>query len=419
MLTAADPKRLKIATFLAFMLIPLSGLLTDIYLPSFPAMSRDLGVAESQIQLTLSCFLLSYGLGQLFVGSILDSLGRYKIGLYALAIAVISSLLIGFSRDIYVICGLRIIQGFSVATIVVSKRALFVDMYSGEKLKNYLSYFTVVWSSGPIIAPFLGGFLEKHFGWQSNFYFLAAYGLLMLVLEMIYSGETLAEKQPFKHRSVLKVYKMMLSNANFILGIFILGLAYSVVMVFSMSGPFIIEHTLHYSAVTIGYCALLLGVSWMIGGLLGKQLINWEYKYKVFAFSVFQLIFIGIMIFSGLFQQNIFTLVGFAFLIHICSGFIFNVYFTAGLMAFPKNAGASGGLLGGAIYILTSILSFVISTSGEINTQIDLGWRYLTMSLLLSIGVIAWNYNRNKELKIFNAKNIQNFEDKNPTSDFG
>ena len=418
MLTAADPKRLKIATVLAFMLIPLSGLLTDIYLPSFPAMSRDLGVAESQIQLTLSCFLMSYGVGQLFIGSVMDSFGRYKIGMAALAIAIISSLLIGFSKDIFIICILRVIQGLSVATIVVSKRALFVDMYTGEKLKNYLSYFTVVWSTGPIIAPFLGGFLEKHFGWQSNFYFLAAYGLIMLVLELIYSGETLKEREPFKLRSVIKIYKMMLSNANFVLGIVILGFAYSIVMVFSMSGPFIIEHTLHYSAVTIGYCALLLGVSWMIGGLIGKQLINWEHKYKVLAFAILQLFLISVMIFSGFWHQDIFSLIGFAFLIHICSGFIFNIYFTRGLMAFPNNAAASGGLLGGAIYVLTSIFSFIISVIGTIDTQIDLGYRYLSISVLLLIGILAWNANRNKKLKVFNAAKIQEFEEKNPSSDF-
>ena len=54
--------------FLAFLLIPLSGIGTDIYLPSMPAMAQSLGASASQIQLTLTLFIAGYGLGQLVVG---------------------------------------------------------------------------------------------------------------------------------------------------------------------------------------------------------------------------------------------------------------------------------------------------------------------------------------------------------------
>ncbi len=398
MLTLASPQRKKTATLLAFMLIPLSGLVTDIYLPSFPAMARDLGLLEKNIQLTLSCFLLSYGIGQLFIGSLLDSIGRYKPSLIALIILVISSVLIGISRDLFIICFLRVIQGFSIATIVVAKRAFFVDLYSGDKLKHYLSYFTIAWSCGPIVAPFLGGYLEKAFGWQSNFYFLAFYALLLFVLELMYSGETLAVKKPFKGLEVLQIYKMMLSSGNFVLGILILGLSYSVVMVFSMAGPFIIEHTFNFNAVTIGYCALLLGVSWMIGGLLGKKSIHWNFRAKVIGFALFQLFLIGVMIGIGQYYQNLPLLMFFAFIIHICSGFIFNVYFTRSMIAFPNNAGIAGGLLGGLIYVLTSILSYVVSSTGSLKTQNDIAWRYLSMSVLLFLVILLWMRLRDKRV---------------------
>ena len=43
--------------------------------------------------------------------------------------------------------------------------------------------FTIVWSTGPILAPFFGGYLETAFGWQSNFYFLAAFALVIALLK--------------------------------------------------------------------------------------------------------------------------------------------------------------------------------------------------------------------------------------------
>ena len=75
---AIKAKHQNIATLLAFALIPLSGFATDIYIPSLPTMAGDLHVSSIQVQLTLSLFLISYGVSQLFIGSVLDSFGRYK-----------------------------------------------------------------------------------------------------------------------------------------------------------------------------------------------------------------------------------------------------------------------------------------------------------------------------------------------------
>ena len=174
-----------VATILAFALIPLSGFATDIYIPSLPTMARDLQVGSIEVQLTLSLFLISYGVSQLFVGSFLDSFGRYKPGLYALVIFALSCLVIATTRNIYLIYLMRIIHGLTVGIIVVAKRAYFVDVYSGEKLKHYLSLFTIIWSAGPIVAPFVGGYLQTAFGWESNFYLLAGMALIFALLEFM------------------------------------------------------------------------------------------------------------------------------------------------------------------------------------------------------------------------------------------
>ncbi len=111
MLREASEKRKKIISILGFFSIPISGFVTDIYLPSFPSMAKSLIVPESSIQLTLTCFLLSYGLSQLFIGSILDAIGRYYPKIVALFVVLITSLVIASTDSILLICFLRIIQG--------------------------------------------------------------------------------------------------------------------------------------------------------------------------------------------------------------------------------------------------------------------------------------------------------------------
>ncbi|MBA5792546.1 MFS transporter [Flavobacterium sp. xlx-214] len=388
MLQHTSEKRKKIATIIAFASVPLSGFMTDIYLPSFPSMAKDLAVPEHDVQLTLTVFLLSYGVSQLFIGSILDSIGRYKPKLIALVVLILCSIFISLSSSITAISLLRMVQGVAISLMVVANRAFFVDMYQGEKLKNYLSYFTIVWSCGPIIAPFLGGYLEKLFTWHANFYFLAIYGSILLILDLIFSGETLMNKKKFNLKEVTALYRSMLGNTMFILGIITLGIAYSVVMVFNITGPFIIENAFHQNSVVIGYCTLILGFSWMIGGILSKKLAHYSFKKRILFPALLQVVLIAILLGIGLGYENLYLLVGFAFAIHICSGFLYTIFFTTSMLYFPNNAGIAGGLLGGLVYVITSITSYVISNFGHVNTQLDLTWRYLIMSALLLI--VVW-----------------------------
>src|SRR5258705_12214068 len=110
-------ERQPIATLLALALIPLSGFAIDIYVPSLPDMGADLHTGSSWVQLTITVFLISYGISQLFVGSILDSFGRFNIALSSLIVFSASCVVIAVTHNIYLICCMRVIHGITVAAI--------------------------------------------------------------------------------------------------------------------------------------------------------------------------------------------------------------------------------------------------------------------------------------------------------------
>ena len=399
MLREASEQRKRLATILAFCSIPLSGFVTDIYLPSFPSMAKGLAVSEQDIQLTLTCYLLSYGISQIFVGSLLDNIGRYKPRLVALLILIITNLSITQMDSVFYICIMRIIQGMAISTLVVATRAIFIDIYDETKRQYYLSYFTIVWSCGPILAPFLGGYLEKLFNWHANFYFLAIYAGVLLILDLCISGESIPEKKRFNLSDTLSLYKMMLSEKRFMIGTLILGLSYSIVMIFNIAGPFLIENTFGYGSVVIGYCTLVLGFSWMLGGIIGKKRMHLDLKPKALKPSLVQLSLIAVLLITTIWIENLPLLIGFLFLIHICSGTLFNNFFTTTMLQFPNNAGTAGGLMGGLVYVLTSFVTLIISSTGAITTPTALGVRYLitAVALLLAILYIIKLYNREKQ----------------------
>lgn len=371
-----------IATLLAFAVIPMSGLATDIYLPSMPNMALELHQPETRIQLTLTLFLISYGITQFFAGSVVDSYGRYRVSLISLALFVVSFLVTALTKDIMVIYAMRIVQGALSGFAVVSKRAFFVDVYEGEKRKHYLSIMTIVWSVGPIIAPFLGGYLQKLFGWQSNFYVLAGYSLLLLILELLFSGETLKVKKPFFLNFVLKEYDMMFRSKDFFYGMLMCGISYAMVIFFNLCGAFIIEHKMGYSEVVAGYVSLILGFAWMSGGFLGKFLIEKAFLPKIRNANFIQLFLILLMIFCSFFLSNLYTLVAFAFVIHVTAGFIFNNYFAYCIGRFPESAGIAGGLTGGVAFIITSAVSYGIVAILKPSIQLEVAEGYLILGVL-------------------------------------
>ncbi|QOW10371.1 multidrug effflux MFS transporter [Kaistella flava (ex Peng et al. 2021)] len=371
-----------IATVLAFAVIPMSGLATDIYLPSMPNMAIELQQPETKIQLTLTLFLISYGITQFFAGSVVDSYGRYRVTLVSLGLFMLSFLVTALTKDIMVIYAMRILQGVLAGFAIVSKRAFFVDVFEGEQRKHYLSVMTIVWSVGPIIAPFLGGYLQKLFGWQSNFYLLAGYSFLLLIFEILFSGETLKVKKPFLINFVLKEYDMMFRSKDFFYGMLMCGVSYAMVIFFNLCGAFIIEHKMGYSEVVVGYVSLILGLAWMSGGFIGKFLIDKDFLPKNRFANYTQLSVILLMISCSFFLNNIYTLVAFAFVIHVTAGFIFNNYFAYCLGRFPNSAGVAGGLTGGVSYIITSAVSYSIVAILRPTVQLDVAEGYLIMGIL-------------------------------------
>lgn len=86
--------------WLAFVLGALAAfgpLSIDMYLPSFPTLSKTLHASTSLVQLSLTACLLGLSMGQLLAGSVSDVYGRRRPLLAGLAVYAAASLLCAFS----------------------------------------------------------------------------------------------------------------------------------------------------------------------------------------------------------------------------------------------------------------------------------------------------------------------------------
>lgn len=396
-------------TLIALSLIPLSGFAMDVFIPSLPDMAKHFSASPGAIQLTLSIFITSYGISQLLAGGFVDSFGRFYPNLLSMLVFSAASFVIAYTDSLQLIYWMRAIQGLTVAVIIVSKRAYFVDMFSGEKLKKYTSLFSVIWAIAPIVAPFLGGFFQTTWGWRSNFIFLGYFGLAFLVIELIIGGESMKVKQSFRLRPIVSIYSAMLKTQDFTSGMIILGLSYAMILIYGMSSPFLIENKLHFSASVTGYCSLFSGLSVFIGGTLSRMFIQKPFFRKLIFASSLQLVAVALFIPVAFYTQNIFTLLFFVFLIHSAGGFIFNNFLSYCLIRFPQHAGKASGLVGGGFSIVTSVLSSILVSTLTITNQMALGAAYGVLSVLVFVLLIKtkWGHAAQNDEKLEDAGTVK------------
>ncbi|WP_448634417.1 hypothetical protein [Pedobacter panaciterrae] len=137
--------------------------------------------------------------------------------------------------------------------------------------------------------------------------------------------------------------------------------------------------------MSLGYSSLILGFAWMVGGFIGKATINKPFLKKMIVNLGLQILFVLLMFISIQFISSIYTLIFFAFLIHVTAGYIFNNYFTFCLGRFPKNAGIASGLTDGVTYVIVSFLSYSVISFLPAKDEHNLNSSYLLLAVISGI----------------------------------
>ena len=131
------------------MLMPLS---IDMYLPSFLAIANDFSVDISQVQLTLSSYVIGFAIGQLFYGPMADSLGRKNIIIWGVIAFAIAAALCAMVQSIDQLIMLRFFHGLAAASASVVISALMRDMFHKEEFSRMMSFVMLVMTIAPLLA---------------------------------------------------------------------------------------------------------------------------------------------------------------------------------------------------------------------------------------------------------------------------
>ncbi|NBQ89197.1 MAG: MFS transporter, partial [Betaproteobacteria bacterium] len=155
------------ASFVVLLLALLMGsqpVTTDLYLPSLPALARDLGAGMGQTQLTLTALLLSFGLSQLLLGPLADRFGRRPVLIGGLALYTAASLGNALAPDIESLVATRALQGIAMGAAVVCARAMIRDLYAPQDGARVMAKALGGLGVIALLSPLAGGLLAPLVG---------------------------------------------------------------------------------------------------------------------------------------------------------------------------------------------------------------------------------------------------------------
>jgi len=211
----------------------------DAYLPAFGGIQSSLEATPLQIQQTLSGYLFAFGLMFLFHGALSDSFGRRPVILVALVVYTGASAAAAVTGSVHGLIAWRVVQGLSVGAGMVVGRAMIRDLLGPEDAQRLMSMVTLFFGLAPAVAPIIGGWLFAELGWRSIFWFLAAVGIVLVVVSWKLLPETLppTARHSFHPMVLLKGYEEVGANLRFLLLSLAVGFNFNAFFLYIVSAP--------------------------------------------------------------------------------------------------------------------------------------------------------------------------------------
>ncbi|GAD79537.1 multidrug effflux MFS transporter [Vibrio ezurae] len=333
--------------YLFLLLIIVSPMAIDIYLPAFPQMAQNLNSPINDIQVTITLFLAALGLGQLIAGPLADRYGRKPLIIAGLIVYIISSSIAALSQQIEILWLSRIFQGLGTCAVSVSVMSGVRDSYSSERTASIYSYINGVICVIPALAPFVGGWLSETWNWRATFCFMSGYALLIAIICLWRLPETRPANTVCSTKLInWQQYKPILHNATFQFNSGLVMLAMAIIIAFVSIAPVRLMLELHLDPTSFslwfGSNAIINIMASFMAPIAIKKL--GKTRALQFAISMCTLAALLILLLSNI--DHPFAFMGPIFIASTGFCLILGICCSSALAPFSQRAGTAASLLG-------------------------------------------------------------------------
>ena len=278
----SPPKTLPSGSFTPWLIVLLGlvtaigPLATDMYLPAFPEVERDLGGGPGSAQFTLGAWFLGLAIGQFSQGPLSDRFGRRAPLVIGLAIFVLASAGCALVQDYHLFCLCRFIGAVGGSASAVIPRAIVRDVATGKKGARIMSQLTLVFGVMPVLAPSLGSIVLKFGNWRWIFWVGVFYGLAGIVGILLSLPDTLVPERriAFSPVRIASRYILILKEPVFLSNALLATFSTFVMFAYLGSAPVLFEQVLHFSAGQFGLFFGVNAAAFILGTQINGRLVH-------------------------------------------------------------------------------------------------------------------------------------------------
>jgi DHA1 family bicyclomycin/chloramphenicol resistance-like MFS transporter len=322
---------------------------TDMYMPGLPGLRHSFGATTSAAQLTFSACVLGMGIGQAVVGPLSDARGRRSPLLLALTCYTATSALCAIAPQLWLLIGLRLVQGATGGASVVIARAVAGDLVTGAAAVRLYARLMLVFGIAPILAPIAGGQIVGALGWRAVFVVLSGIGATLLVIVWRSFSETLppARRRQRGLASTAGAVRALLGNRRFMRAALASALGSAALVAYIGSMSFAFKSVYGFSAQRISLVFALSACGMILGSLLAGQLVQRASPLMLLRAGLW----LGAGAGSGLLvvvvlHHELILVLLLLFCALAATGFCAPTALALAVASDPQNAGSAAGLIG-------------------------------------------------------------------------
>ena len=160
------------------------------FVPAMPDLVTIFETTPAMVQLTLTLFMLTYGIFQAVYGPLSDRFGRKPVLLVAIVIYVAGSFLGAAASSIELVIAARVLQAVGAAAGFVLVPAIARDVYGHGGAPRAMSYISMTNGFISAAGPLIGGLIHQYAGWRWGLLATGTLGASMLVMTALYLKES-------------------------------------------------------------------------------------------------------------------------------------------------------------------------------------------------------------------------------------
>ena len=274
---AQTPSRAVRPALVALLLAQLAfGLLAmTLCIPSMQDWPQQFAASQAQVQLTFSLYVAAYGLVQLVYGPLSDRLGRKRVLMGGLFLAVLGSEAAWLADSLEALLWARALQGAGSAAGMVVGRALVQDLFVGRDRTRMMAYVGMTMGLCPPLATLLGGQMHVVWGWRSNFLvlLLLALVLLLAVWRLLPDTRPVLSDTASWWRQAGTSYLRLMGQRSFLLYALILATTSATAYTYFAGAPIVLK-AFGVGPQSLGWFIMAVPLPYVLGNVLTSRLIH-------------------------------------------------------------------------------------------------------------------------------------------------